>query len=338
MKRIWHILGRLLILAIFICAAWLLYHLLQEPEYSWPNIRNALGNISARQIASAVFLTVINYIILIGYDWLAVRLVGEDSLPLRKIALASFTGYAFSYNFGATLFGSGIRYRLYSAWGMRTLKILNLLLILGLTFWFGVFTLAGVVFVALPFPLPAELVRDLKLPFQDTFWIGVALLLLAVGYVAIIALRRKPLILFGWQIPTPPLKLTLYQIAIACADLLVAAAVLHALLPPIEGGYMRVLGVFMLAFVVAVVTHVPGGYGIFDLTILHFMTKAQKPEVVAGLLVFRVIYYWLPLLIAALVLGYHELTLTRETEMTRTLPDPAAMPSSPEAESQSFSE
>ena len=62
----------------------------------------------------------------------------------------------------------------------------------------------------------------------------------------------------------PPLKLTLYQIVIACADLLVAALVLYILLPPIEGGYVRVLSVFMLAFVVAVLTHVPGGYGPFS--------------------------------------------------------------------------
>ena len=82
-------------------------------------------------------MTVVNYLILVGYDWFAVRWVGEKQLPLRKIALASFTGYAFSYNFGATLFGTSIRYRLYSAWGMPLRKILDLLVILGLTFWFG---------------------------------------------------------------------------------------------------------------------------------------------------------------------------------------------------------
>ena len=71
---------------------------------------------------AASLLTVLNYAILVGYDWFAVRWVGEKDLPLRKIALASFTGYAFSYNFGATLFGTSIRYRLYSAWGMPLLK------------------------------------------------------------------------------------------------------------------------------------------------------------------------------------------------------------------------
>ena len=328
MKRILHIFGRLLILLVFLGAAWLLYDRLKH--YSLRQIVDALGKISAWQIVAAVLLTLLNYAILVGYDWFAVRWVGEKDLPLRKIALASFTGYAFSYNFGATLFGTSIRYRLYSAWGMSLGKILDLLVILGLTFWFGVFTLAGVVFMARPFEIPTGLQHELEhlkidIPFDQTFWLGASLLLLAAVYVAFAALRRKPLELFGWRIPLPPLKLTLYQIAIACGDLLVAALVLYALLPPIEGGYLRILGVFMLAFVVAVLTHVPGGYGVFDALIIHFLPKEHLgASVVAALLVFRVIYYWVPLLIAGVMLGYHELTLGNDADSGPTVVENAA--------------
>jgi phosphatidylglycerol lysyltransferase len=312
MKRFLHFFGRLLILTVFLAAAWLLYDRLKQ--YTLRQIVDALADISWWHITAASLLTVLNYAILIGYDWFAVRWVGEQELPLRKIAMASFTGYAFSYNFGATLFGTSIRYRLYSAWGMPLMKILDLLVILGLTFWFGVFTLAGIVFMATPFRIPKALKQELQqvnisIPFDQTFWLGALLLLLAVLYVAFAAVRRKPLEVFGWRIPLPPLKLTLYQIVIACGDLLVAAAVLYTLLPPIVGGYMRILGVFMLAFVVAVLTHVPGGYGVFDAIIIHFLPKSQGASVVAALLVFRVVYYWVPLLIAGAMLGYHELTL-----------------------------
>jgi uncharacterized membrane protein YbhN (UPF0104 family) len=74
----------------------------------------------------------------------------------------------------------------------------------------------------------------------------------------------------------------------------------------VEGGYVRVLGVFMLAFVAAVLSHVPGGYGVFDVLIVAFLPKEGGPAVVAALLVFRVIYYWLPLLVAAAILGWNE--------------------------------
>jgi uncharacterized membrane protein YbhN (UPF0104 family) len=316
MNRLASHFGRLLVLLVFLAAAWLLYDRLKE--YTFGQIREAIATMPPWHIVAASLLTVLNYVILIGYDWLAVRWVGEKDLPLRKIALASFAGYAFSYNFGATLFGTSIRYRLYSAWGVPLLKIVELLVILGLTFWFGVFALAGVVFVVAPFPIPAGL-NHLKLPVADTFWVGVALVLVTLGYVTLDALHyRRPLRLFRWRIPLPPLRLTLYQIAIACGDLLVAAAILYTLLPPGEGGYVRVLGVFMLAIVAAVVSHVPGGYGVFGVLIIEFLPKEHGPAVVAALLVFRVIYYWLPLLIAAAMLSRNEWRLNREPKNARS--------------------
>jgi phosphatidylglycerol lysyltransferase len=60
---------------------------------------------------------------------------------------------------------------------------------------------------------------------------------------------------------------------------------------------------------------VPGGYGVFDVLVMNFMPQDQGPAVIAGLLVFRVIYYWVPLLIAACMLGYHELTLPKEDKV-----------------------
>jgi uncharacterized membrane protein YbhN (UPF0104 family) len=312
MKRFLQIFGHLLVLAIFLGAAWLLYGRLKQ--YTFQQLCDAIVHISWWQIAAASFLTVLNYVVLVGYDWIAVRWVVGEKFPLKKIAIASFTGYAFSYNFGATLFGTSIRYRLYSAWGMPLIKILELLVILGLTFWFGVFTLAGCIFVATPFPIP-EYVENLKMPFTHTFWVGVVLLAIAASYVVLSFVCRKPLRLFGWQVPVPPPKLTLYQIVIACADQLVAAAVLYSLLPSCDGGYVRILGVFMLAFVVAVITHVPGGYGVFDVLVVNFLAKEQESAILAGLIVFRIIYYWTPLLIAAVMLGYHELTMPKEEAM-----------------------
>ncbi len=316
MKRFLHRFGRLLVLAIFLAAAWLLYERLKH--YTLCQIGNALSGIPWWHIAVAALLTVANYGILVGYDWFAVRWVVGEKFPMRKISVAAFTGYAFSYNFGATLFGTSIRYRLYSAWGVSLGQILELLVILGLTFWFGVFTLAGLVFVVSPLGIPPQVLDAFHealrchLPFDNTFWLGVVLLALAAGYMMLSILLRKPLRLFGWKLPIPPPKLTVYQIVIACGDLLVAAAVMYWVLPPLAGGYIRILGVFMLAFVAAVLSHVPGGYGVFESVFLFFFPEKTGPVVIAAIIVFRIIYYWIPLLIAAAMLGYHELTLPSE--------------------------
>jgi phosphatidylglycerol lysyltransferase len=319
MKRFFNLFGRLLVLLVFLGAAWLLYHYVTENKYlrehPLQKIRDALLGIPPWRLVAAALLTVLNYVILIGYDWFAVRWVGVRDLAVRKIALASFTGYAFSYNFGATLFGTSIRYRLYSAWGVPLIKIVELLIILGLTFWFGLLTLAGVVFMATPLPLPAQLrglMEWLHLPFTDTFWLGVALLAVAVGYVALSALHRKPFRFFRWHIPLPPLKLTLYQIAIACGDLMVAAAVMFVVLPPVEGGYLKVLGIFMLAFVVGVLSHVPSGAGVFEYVLLKILPEEQAPAVVAAIIAFRVIYYWVPLAMAGTMLGCNEFALSAD--------------------------
>ena len=122
-NRYLRILGLVVVLLVFALAIRLLYGILQE--YSVRQIIDSVRQIPTKWILAALGLTAVNYGILVGYDFLAVRYVREP-LALWKVALASFTGYACSYNIGATLAGTSVRYRLYSAWGMSSLKISSL--------------------------------------------------------------------------------------------------------------------------------------------------------------------------------------------------------------------
>jgi uncharacterized membrane protein YbhN (UPF0104 family) len=341
MKRWLHLFGRLIVLALFIAAAWLLYKRLEE--YTLADIWRAVLQVSAGQIAAAAALTVLNYLILVGYDWLAVRWIKEP-VPLWKIAFASFTGYTFSYNFGATLFGTAIRYRLYSLWGMPVWKILELLVILGLTFWFGLFALSGVLFILDPLEIPIpieqlpENIREWAVLFQNTYWSGWVLLAIASGYVGLSAFYRGSVKLWRWVIPVPALKLTLMQIIIASADLLVFAAVLYAVMPTIEGmDYFKVLGIFILAYVASVLSHVPGGYGVIEFMILLFVPKDHLLAATASLLVFRLVFFWVPVLLSAVMLGLYELTLRQAAPSAAPtsavpvtpLPAPPSLPNVP---------
>ena len=114
MKKYLRYLGHILICAIFALAVYLLYHKLKA--YSIAQIRASVDQISWGRIALSMFLMVINYMILVGYDWLALKAI-HKKLPLPKVALVSFVGQAVSYNFGALLGGTSVRYRFYSAWG-----------------------------------------------------------------------------------------------------------------------------------------------------------------------------------------------------------------------------
>ena len=81
MNRLASHFGRLLVLLVFVVAAWLLYDRLKV--YTFGQIREAIATMPPWHIVAASLLTVLNYVILIGYDWLAVRWVGETDLPLE---------------------------------------------------------------------------------------------------------------------------------------------------------------------------------------------------------------------------------------------------------------
>ncbi len=331
-NRAVHYLGSLLVLAIFCCGAWLLHGQLRH--YRLQDVLDDLRNISKAQFVAALLITAVNYGILVVYDYLAFRF-SEIPISLKRVGFASFVSYAFSYNFGATMAGIPLRYRLYSSWGMSISKIVQMLVILALTFWFGVFTLAGLLFVFSPLRIPAEQLQEIStsmlnnhIPpdaigwfgylFADSRPFGVVLLTMAALYVGASALHRGSITIFRWKLPVPPFKLTVYQIAIASADMLVAGGVIYTLFPPVQGGYLTVLAVYLVAYVIVVLSHVPGGWGVLEaimitlLTVLRLVPDANMPKVIAGLVVFRVIYFFVPLAFAAVLLAWHELAIRRE--------------------------
>lgn len=301
-RRFLHRISPLLVVLVFGGAAWLLYR--QVRHYSLAEIREAILRIPRGQIVLSCVLTVVNYVILMGYDMLAVKSVAHP-LPFRRVALASFTGFATSYSFGALLGGGSVRFRLYSAWGLSPGEIVQLVVILGVTFWFGVFALAGVIFIVHPF----EISPDWHLPFRTTFPLGFPLIALAVAYLAVTVLWTKPIHLWGKDIKLPGFGMSAAQLAVAAGDLIVAAACFYVLFPQGAVSYLDFLGVYLLAIVVVVLSHVPGGVAVFDVIILQMTPVPHKKAVLAAIVLFRVIYYLLPLLGAAALLTYFELRL-----------------------------
>jgi uncharacterized membrane protein YbhN (UPF0104 family) len=273
----------------------------------------------ASQIGIAIFLTALNYVFLMGYDWLAIRYIGHP-LSLGKLAVASFIGHVSSFNLGGIAGGSSMRYRIYSAWKFSMIEVVQLVAILGLTFWLGVLTLAGIMFLVAPFPIPDGVLNLLSewarpwLAAHGLPLLAVILLAHVAVYLGICAVRRKPLRLWHWEVPLPPPSLSLAQIGVSCADLMVAAGVFYVLLPSKISAlvtYPELLGMFLLALVVQVALHVPAGIGVFDAVMVGFFLE-QKEAMTAALLVFRGVYYLLPLGVAGIVWLALEITLGRQ--------------------------
>jgi len=283
---------------------------------TWSGLVIAVQNIAPWRIALAVTLTVLNYAILIGYDYIAVRYL-QHPLPKLKLAFGSIIGYAFSHNFGWIAGGSAVRYRLYSAWGFSAMEIAKLIATLTVTFWTGVFFLAGVAFISSPPELPRTILDKLPawLPIQTALPLGVASLVTIAVYLTLCAVWHKPMKIFGGEFTPPPFGLSVIQIVVASLDQLVAASIFFVLLPDEVRQHLsftKALDIYLLFTVVAALLHIPGGVIVLEKIVVDFIDVGDDAgaltALAAALVVYRVIFYLLPLTVAGIMFVMHEWT------------------------------
>ncbi|MBX3026532.1 bifunctional lysylphosphatidylglycerol flippase/synthetase MprF [bacterium] len=293
----------LLVLALFAGAIWLLHR--ELAAYHYEDVRRALRALTRRQIEIALGLTAISYLLLTGYDALALRYLGRP-LSYRRTALASFLGYAFAHNIGfSVLGGAAPRYRLYASWGLPPGEISLLIGFTAATFWVGVCAVTGTALLVDPVTFAAHL----HLPASIGHSVGAALLGVVAVALVVPWFWRRPLTIRGWTVPPPRPGIAAAQVVVGAVDWLVAAAVLWVLLPhgmPISFSHFAAL--FVVAQVAGVSSHVPGGLGVFETVILLALTPhGHSPALVGALLVYRVVYYVLPLALATLLLVAFEI-------------------------------
>lgn len=288
-------------------------------DITWDEVWGGILSIPPYQILLAVVFTAINFVVLTGYDWIAVRYL-KKKLPLRHIMVGAIIGYALSNVLGWMIGGTAIRFRLYSSWGFRLIEIIALVSILSVTFWLGMFLLAGIAFVMLPVHLP-EHYQEL-LHFSPHLYGAIFLGVVAL-YLAATIFIRKPVHIGNQEFAFPPFRLSLLQLAVSATDFALAALVLFVLLPPGTANYSTVLVSYLAAMIVVVVLHVPGGLGVLELVIMEVLTKhsdegnSAKVAVITGLLVFRVIYYFAPAILASMLLMAHEWKHARRKKQDR---------------------
>ncbi|MHC5935964.1 lysylphosphatidylglycerol synthase domain-containing protein [Nostoc sp.] len=294
-------------LSLLVLSLWAIANELRE--YNYRDILNSLAAIPKSRLSWAVWLTALGYLVMIGYDILGFSYINR-SLSWNKIALTSFISSAFSNTIGfALLTGSAIRYRFYSSWGVSAVAIAQVIAFANFTFWLGMFAVAGCLFLINPLKIPTQL----HLPFTTVRPIGVIFLLLVVAYLLGSIFIKQPLIIRGQEFRFPTLKISLAQIAISSFDWILAAAVLYVVLPTnISLSYLDFLGIYLLAMFAGVVSNVPGGLGVFETIILLILSsKVSAAAVLGSMLVYRGVYYYLPLLLAAGLLGLYEIRFKR---------------------------
>lgn len=278
-------------------------------KYQLTEITAQLSEIPNHYILFSLVLSFLSYLVLTGYDALGVRYIGED-LPPGKIIRAGYVGYAFSHNIGLALItGGSIRYRIYSAWGFSGLQVTQIVGFSAFTLWIGFCAVGG---LSLLFATP-NLPSDVTVPFVSLHVLGIILLLMVVGYIWASAKFKKEISFKSWSFSFPSLELSLKQVAIASVDWILAASVLYVLLPDSTANFFSFIGVFLIAQIIGLFSQVPGGLGVFESIMLLYLSSFMPgSEVLSILVVYRIIYYILPLLGALIVLGYQEYKVNRE--------------------------
>ncbi|MCC0041899.1 MAG: lysylphosphatidylglycerol synthetase family protein [Rhodobiaceae bacterium] len=263
----------------------------------------AFSSIGRDALLVSVALTALSYLTLTGYDAVALRHL-HLKVPYGHTALASFTSYAFSNNIGlALLTGGSIRYRIYSLEGLTALDIAALTGISTLTFFLGAMCALGIVLVAEPVTLSAI---D-RLPVTLNQLLGAAMLGALAFYCVWVSLRPRALDARGLRLRLPGAGLTLSQIAIAVTDIAFASAALYVLMPAELGvEYTAFAGIFVASLTLGILAHTPGGIGVFEAMILIALPHAPPDVLLGRLILFRCVYYLLPLAVAAGMLAFNE--------------------------------
>jgi phosphatidylglycerol lysyltransferase len=242
-------------------------------------------------LACALALTALNYAVLTGYDFIAFASIGKR-LTRAKVAMTSFIAYAVANNVGfAMLSGASVRYRFYSRWGVSAGDLSRLVLSYSVTFWLGLMALGGLSLALGPLPATAGGV----IPNAGRA-IGWALVAASIGYVIAAAVRRAPIRVRSLELPLPSARLALTQLVVSAVDWALAGAVLYVLLPHGQAPFFTVLGAFLAAQILALASHVPGGAGVFEgLMVLLLQPYIDSSDLVPALIVYRLVYYVIPL-------------------------------------------
>lgn len=300
-----HLIGLGLSLLLFGLALLACWHLVREINPD--QVRDSLAAVPPRALFAAMLATVLGFLLMLAYEWSASR-YADVRLPASTLALGGFCAFAIGNAVGlSALSGGSVRYRLYTRNGLGAGDVARMSLFASLSLGISLPILAA---LAALFDL-ADASAALRLPAPLLALLAVAVLLAALTLGLLLARKRlaeRPapgcwqVDLGRFSLRLPGVRMSLVQLLISSLDVLIAASVLYCLLPEAPPFSSFVL-IYMLALAAGVLSHVPGGVGVFEAVLLAaFSSRIDPAGLVAAMLLYRLLYVLLPLLAAGLLL------------------------------------
>ncbi len=265
-------------------------------DVGWSELRTDIAATSPLSLLVATGWMLVSFAALGCYDLLATRQVAPGRVPPTVALVTGAGGGAISNLLGfAYLTGSAFRYRVYAALGLDLAGVGAILAMAWAGFWIAIALILGGVLILQPVGLSA------LLPFGSGIETGIGVVLL--GLVALAALwlatGRRSIRLGRHALALPPVGQAALLVLAGLADMLGAAMVLWTLLPDLPGlGFPWFIIAFVFATALGILSHAPGGIGVFEATLLTALGASGRSDVLAALLLYRLIYTLLPFVLS----------------------------------------
>jgi uncharacterized membrane protein YbhN (UPF0104 family) len=268
-------------------------------KLSLTSVLDAMSGWGLGAILGAIGLAAASFLLMGVIEWLGLRWSGAR-VPWAFAVAGSFLANAIAHAIGANLLVAGaIRARLYDRYGVSLTQVAATTLFGGMSFAVGLGALSGIGLLA----AAPEDIAATAMPLHVARALGAVLLTGALGYVVLCAARRRPLRAFGRSLRLPSVRDAMAQVVIGVIDNGIAAAIIWTLLPRHTLSYLTFVGAYAIACVAGLISNVPAGAGVFESAVATLLPGVAAPALAAAFLGYRLAYYILPLVIAAIALA-----------------------------------
>ena len=282
-------------------AAWVLWRTFQRINVA--DVFAQMRATPASTLALAAACAAGAFATLACYEVAVVRYV-KHCIGRAKPMVTALIAFPLGHAVGqAMLSGGALRYRMYTPAGFSATEV-------------G----ATVLLANLPYGLAFGLCLDLSLVLAATtlepffrissewlFTLGCVGLAKDFGYLLVVIARRRPIRLGGWSVPLPTPAMTALQLLVGLVDVGLISSILYLLLPESAGiGYLPFLAVYLASVMAGVLSHVPAGLGVLESMLLLLLPDVPPEQLLAAVLMYRVIYEIIPVLRALALWGAFE--------------------------------
>ena len=294
--------GPVIAVVLIAGAVWVLWDM--ATKMSFADIRNAALALPAHRFVLAFVFTFCGLAALATYDLLALHALNyTSSVSLARAVFGGLIANVFANTLGFPLLsGGGARYRIYSMVGVSFSVVARLIVMSWLTMWSGILFVLGLALTLEPttqYPVfPHHYIDRL---------VGLAVLVALSSFIIWLARKRRAIRVSGMVVRMPKAKPAFLMVLAGAFDLLAACGTLYVLLPPdAVPDAARYLVTYSIAFLAGMAANTPGGVGVFEATVVTGLGIAHRPDVAAALILFRLIYFVVPLIFALALLAFLE--------------------------------